>query len=107
MASKNITISVDEYKDLLKKEMPSSNDKWLIQKLIDFLSMNMELNNDKLKFKSTYDLDTKLMSFIKAIDVDFYKKLLSAVYDNEIEEQSNKVKMEKLRALKEASKENE
>jgi hypothetical protein len=103
--NKNITISVEEYKELLLKERPSDNDKWLLGKIKEYIISNCKVGEDKIEPKDSWHFGENFISFIKLIDTNFYKEIIKNAYDIKIEEEENKLKMEKLRALKEANKE--
>lgn len=104
MKNKNITIDVEEYKELLLKERPNDNDKWLLSKIQEFLISNCTIKDEKIEPKDSWDFGKDLIEFIKLIDVTFYKQIISKAYDEKIKEEENKIKMQKLRALKEAKK---
>src|SRR5574344_1792004 len=95
--NKNITISVDEYKELLLKERPLENDKWLLGKIKEFVINNCTINGENIEPSSSWDFGKDFIKFISVIDKEFYK--------DKIKKEENKLKMEKLRALKEANKE--
>ena len=103
--NKNITISVDEYKELLLKERPSENDKWLLGKIKEFIINNCKINDENIEPTNSWDFGKDFIKFIQIIDKGFYKEIIKKAYDDKIEQEENKLKMEKLRALKEASKE--
>ena len=105
MKDKNVTISLNEYKDLLLKERPSDNDKWLLEKFKDFLASNAVLNGNNIEIKKYQDFEEKTLDFIKMIDFDFYKQIVKKCYDNEIERQENKLKIDKMNKIKELNKE--
>lgn len=103
--NKNITISVEEYKELLLKEVPSDNDKWLLGKIKEFIIGNCKVDENKITLKDRYDFGDDFIKFIKVVDINFYKEIIKTAFDEKIKEEENKLKMEKLRALKEANKE--
>lgn len=105
MNNKNITIDVEEYKELLLKERPSDNDKWLLNKIKEFIINNCKVQNETIEPKNSWDFCKDFIKFLKVIDITFYKEIISKAYDEKIKDEENKMKMEKLRALKEANKE--
>lgn len=107
MKNKNIPIDVEEYKELLLKERPNDNDKWILSKIQEFIISNCKIKDEKIEPKNSWDFGNDLIKFIKLIDVTFYKQIISKAYDEKIKEEENKMKMEKLRALKEANKNQE
>lgn len=106
MANKNeVTISLEEYKDLLLKERPNDNDKWILGKLKEFIASNCKLDGEDIEIRNSWDFERGLINFIKMIDKQFYKEIVKKVYNEEIENQNNKLKMEKARKIKEIEKE--
>ena len=107
MKNQNITISVAEYKELLMKERPDDNDKWLLEKLKNFIAENCCLNRDCniISPIDSYDFAKDLLKFIQLIDMDFYKIIVKKCYDNAMEEEQNKLRVEKMNAIKELNKE--
>ena len=107
MANKNeVTISLEEYKELLLKERPNDNDKWILGKIKDFIADKCKLKNEDIEIKDSWDFGEKLLEYIKIIDKDFYKTIIKKTYDEEMEKQNNKLKMEKARKIKEIENEN-
>jgi hypothetical protein len=106
MKDKNITISLNEYKELLLKERPSDNDKWILGKLKDFIADNCELDSNykTISIKDRYDFARDILNFLKMIDLEFYKTIVKKCYDNKLEEEETKLRVEKMNAIKELNK---
>lgn len=107
MKDKNITISLSEYKELLLKERPSDNDKWLLEKIKTFIAENTKLDSDykDITIKDSYDFARDILRFIKLVDIDFYKSIVKKCYDKKLEEEETKLRVEKMNAIKELNKE--
>lgn len=107
MKDKNITISLSEYKELLLKERPSDNDKWLLEKIKTFIAENTKLDSDykDITIKDSYDFTRDILKFIKLVDMDFYKSIVKKCYDKKLEEEETKLRVEKMNAIKELNKE--
>lgn len=107
MKDKNITISLSEYKELLLKERPSDNDKWLLEKIKTFIAENTKLDSDykDITIKDSYDFARDILRFIKLVDMDFYKSIVKKCYDKKLEEEETKLRVEKMNAIKELNKE--
>lgn len=107
MKDKNVTITLTEYKELLLKEMPSDNDKWTLGKIRDFISQNCKLDREcrNIDLKEDWHFGNKLLDFIKTIDFDFYKTIVKKCYDDEMEKEQAKLRVEKMNAIKELNKE--
>lgn len=108
MKDKNITISLSEYKDLLLKERPNDNDKWLLEKIKEYLSQNCKLDRNckNIEVNDSWNFGSKLLEFIKMIDIEFYKSLVKKCYDEKLYEEETKLRVEKMNAIKELNKEN-
>ena len=107
MKDKNITISLAEYKELLLKERPSDNDKWLLEKIKTFIAENTKLDRDynEITIKDSYDFARDILKFIKLVDLEFYKSIVKKCYDIELEKEETKLRVEKMNAIKELNKE--
>ena len=102
MASKNeVTISTEEYKDLISKGVPNENEKWFKKKLEEFLLENFKMDGNKLDIKNNWDFCDDFKKWLKIIDKDMYKKIYNTLYDEKIKKENDKMKMEKARANKE------
>ena len=102
MANKNeVTISLEEYKELLLKERPDDNDKWILGKLKEFIAGECKLKGEDIEIKDTWEFARHLLDYIKIIDKQFYKEIVKKVYDEKMEKENNKLKMEKARKIKE------
>lgn len=107
MKDKNITISMSEYKELLLKERPNDNDKWLLEKIKNFIADQCKLDRDcrDISIKDSYDFARDILNFIRLVDMDFYKSIVKKCYDDEIEKEEAKLRVEKMNAIKELNKE--
>lgn len=107
MKDKNITISLNEYKELLLKERPSDNDKWMLEKIKTFIAENTKLDRDynEITIKDSYDFARDILKFIKLVDFEFYKSIVKKCYDIELEKEEAKLRVEKMNAIKELNRE--
>jgi len=102
MANKNeVTISTEEYKELISKGVPNENEKWFKNKLEEFLLENFKIDGNKLDIKNNWDFCGDFEKWLKIIDKDMYKKIYNTLYDEKIKKENDKMKMEKARANKE------
>lgn len=108
MKDKQVTISLTEYKELLLKERPSDNDKWLLEKIKNYIAQQCKLDRDcrDINIKDSYDFARDILRFIKVVDFDFYKLIVKKCYDIEMEKEEAKIRVEKMNAIKELNKEN-
>lgn len=107
MKDKNITISLSEYRDLLLKERPNDNDKWLVEKIKNFVAQKCKLNREcsEIEVKDSWHFGSELLEFIKIADFEFYKTIVKKCYDIEMEKEETKLRIEKMNAIKELNKE--
>lgn len=102
MANKNeVTISTEEYKELISKGVPNENEKWFKNKLEEFLLENFKIDGNKLDIKNNWDFCDCFEKWLKIIDKDMYKRIYNTLYDEKIKKENDKMKMEKARANKE------
>lgn len=102
MANKNeVTISIEEYKELISKGVPTENEKWFKNKLEEFLLENFKIDGNKLDTKNNWDFCAYFEKWLKIIDKDMYKGIYNTLYDEKIKKENDKMKMEKARANKE------
>lgn len=107
-----ITISVNEYKELLlhSKENITPIEKILLERIIDFIKESASWEKDYygkygIEFKNFHE--DKLLDLIKYVDPITYQDIYKYVSDEEYKKQCNELKMERLRAIKEMKKESE
>ena len=107
MKDKNVTITLSEYKELLLKERPDNNDKWLLEKIKEFMAQEFELDRNcgDIVSKEDWQFGKRLKNFIKTIDIEFYKAIVKKCYDEELEKEEAKLRVEKMNAIKELNKE--
>lgn len=107
MKDKNVTITLNEYKELLLKERPNDNDKWLLEKIKEFISQKCKLESDykSIEVKNSWDFAKDFLNFIKLIDIEYYKGLVKKCYDDKLAEEETKLRVEKMNAIKELNKE--
>lgn len=107
MKEKNVTITMSEYKELLLKERPSDNDKWLLEKIKNFIANSCKLDSEykNVSIKSNWGFSEDLLKFLKMVDMDFYKSIVKKCYDDKLEEEETKLRVEKMNAIKKLNKE--
>lgn len=110
MANKNeVTISLDEYKELLLKDKPNDKDAMLLDRIKELLYDHIKYEkgwNDNITIDFKYDSNfcDELITTIKVIDKEFYKEMLKYVCDEKAKKDAEKAKMEKARAIKDLNK---
>lgn len=105
MANKNeVTISTEEYKELVSKGCPSENEKWFKNKLEEFLLDYFKIDGDLLDIKDNWRFCEDFKRFLKLVDREMYKRIFNKLYDEKIKKENDKMKMERARANKEIDK---
>lgn len=107
--SNEVTISLDEYKELLLKDKPNNKDTILLERIKELLYDHIEYkkdwnNNITVDFKYDSKFCDELITTIKVIDKEFYKELIKFVCDEKAKKDVEKSKMEKARAIKDIDK---
>ena len=107
--SNEVTISLDEYKELLLKDKPNNKDTMLLERIKELLYDHIEYkkdwnNNITVDFKYDSKFCDELITTIKVIDKEFYKELIKFVCDEKAKKDAEKSKMEKARAIKDVDK---
>ena len=107
MANKNeVTISTDEYKELVSKGMPNEKEKWFRIKLEEFLEEQFKIDGEKLDVKNNWNFGNLLEEWLKIVDKEMYKRIYNKLYDEKIKKENDKMKMEKARAIKKLNEKN-
>ena len=101
-----ITISTEEYKELVSKGIGNNEqNEWFNNKLEEFLIENFRINGTKLDAKSDWEFADNFERWLKIIDREMYKRIYNTLYDEKIKKENDKMKMEKARANKEINEE--
>lgn len=106
MAYKNeVTISLEEYKELLLKDKPNNKDVMLLDRIKDLIFDNIKYDKDwnddvKIDFKSNTKFTEDLITLIKFLDKDLYKSMIKFVFDERAKKDKENTDMEKARAIK-------
>ncbi len=103
--SNEVTISLEEYKELISRNIPEENDRWFKNKLEEFLIENFKIDGKKLDIKDNWRFCEEIERWLKIIDKDMYKRIFNTLYDEKIKKENDKMKMERARANKEIDKE--
>ena len=106
MANKNeITISLDEYKELLLKDKPNDKDTMLLDRIKGLIFENIKYDEDwdknvRVDFKNDSRFVEELITTIKVVDKDLYKEMIKFVCDEKAKKDAEKAQMKKARAIK-------
>ena len=108
--SNEVTISLEEYKELLLKDKPNNKDTMLLERIKELLYEHIKYEKDwneniTIDFKYDSKCCDELITTIKVVDKEFYKEILKFVCDEKAKKDAEKSKMEKARAIKDIDKE--
>lgn len=104
MNGKNtVTLSLDEYKELVLKSTVVSQEKLIYEKLKDLIKSHIKYGSgysateDNIDVKDAYELNRDLLGLIRLLDRPMYLEFVKEV-------EMQKAKMEKKRVVKDALK---
>lgn len=111
MKSNNVTISLEEYKELLlnKDNQLRDNEKMLFDKMIDYIKGHVKYDKDGwdtvkgLNFKKFKE--NELLRMIQYIDSYLFLDIYKYATDKSYKEEQDRLKMEKARAMKDLKQE--
>lgn len=107
MTSKTeVTIGLDEYKELLLKDKPNDKDTMLLERIKELLFEHIKYEKDWndniiIDFKCDRNFTEELITTIKVVDREFYKEMIKFVCDEKAKKEAEKAEMEKAKAIKE------
>lgn len=102
-----ITISTEEYKELVSKTIPTESDKWFKNKLEELLMENFKIDGTRLDIRDNWKFCDEFGRWLRIVDREMYKRIYNYLYDEKIKKENDKMKMEKARANKEINEEEE
>ena len=107
--SNEVTISLEEYKELLLKDKPNNKDTMLLERIKELLYEHIKYEkdwNDNITIDFKYDSKfcDELITTIKVVDKEFDKEMLKFVCDEKAKKDAEKSKMEIARAIKDIDK---
>ena len=100
MAKNEVTITTEEYRELISKGVPNENDKYFKAKLEEFLEEEMKIEGSKLDAKNDWNFSENFEKWLKIIDKPMYKRIYNKLYDEKMKKETDKMKMKKARANK-------
>lgn len=116
--SNTVTISLEEYRELLLKDKPShGNDGEMLERIFGIIEPNLEYvernysySNDVMRNVKVKDSDkvlVEIFQMIKYLDFDRYMKMWNMVMTNERKRKEQEMKIEQMNQAKELRKANE
>lgn len=115
--SNTVTISLEEYKELLLKDKPlRGNDGEMLERIFNILEQNLEYTAQdyysdvvmkNVRIKNSDDVLKETFNMIKYLDFDRYMKMWNKVMTNERERKAQEELIKQMNEAKELRQENE
>lgn len=115
--SSTVTISLEEYKELLLKDKPlRGNDGEMLERIFNILEQNLEYTAQdyysdvvmkNVRIKNSDDVLKEIFNMIKYLDFDRYMKMWNKVMTNERERKAQEELIKQMNEAKELRQENE
>lgn len=111
-----VTISIDEYKELLLKDKPSSADHEMVERIFTEIQKNLLYSDsewdsgnigDEMKVKNSHEVIKEIMHMCKYVDFDRYMKMWNTVQSNERKRKAMKAQTDQMNRAKEMRNKNE
>lgn len=109
--SNTVTISLDEYKELLLKDKPlSGNDGEILERIFNIIEPKLEYTDKdwysnivmkNVKIKDSEKVLVEVFNMIKYLDFDRYMKMWNKVMTNERERKAQEEKIKQMNEAKE------
>lgn len=115
--SNTVTISLEEYKELLLKDKPlRGNDGEMLERIFNIIEQNLEYTESNyyssvvmknVKVKDSDNVLKEIFNMIRYLDFDRYMKIWNNVMTNERKRKEQEMKIKQMNEAKELRKENE
>ena len=115
--SNTVTISLEEYKELLLKDKPlRGNDGEMLERIFNILEQNLEYTAQdyysdvvmkNVRIKNNNDVLKEMFNMIKYLDFDRYMKMWNKVMTNERKRKAQEELIKQMNEAKELRQENE
>ena len=115
--SNTVTISLEEYKELLLKDKPlRGNDGEMLERIFDIIEPNLEYTESNyyssvvmknVKVNGSDNILKEMFNMIRYLDFDRYMKIWNKVMTNERERKAQEELIKQMNEAKELRKENE
>lgn len=115
--SNTVTISLEEYKELLLKDKPArGNDGEILERIFGIIEPNLEYEESKyysnivmknVKVNDSDKILVEIFNMVKYLDFDRYMKMWNTVMTNERKRKEQEMKIQQMNEAKELRKENE
>ena len=112
MAKGNVSISAEEYKELLLKEKPTDKDRELLKRIFDIIEPKLMYSNYKydyvmenVKIDETREIFKEIFMMLKYVDFDKYMETWNKVMTNERRRKDQEELVKQMNGAKEIRKE--
>ena len=108
--TQTVTISLEEYKELLLKEKPSNNDHELLERFFREIEKHLEYSDykygseylgDNMAVKDPYSVFKEIMLALKYVDFERYMKMWNHVQTRERKRKDMEAQIEQMNKAKE------
>lgn len=105
-----VTISIDEYKELLLKDKPSSTDHEMVERIFNEIQKHLEYSDSRynsghigneMKVDNSTEVIKEIMQMCKYIDFDRYMKMWNTVQSNERKRKAMEEQIDQMNRAKE------
>lgn len=116
MAKNMVTITLEEYKELLLKEKPTDKDRELLKRIVEIVEPHLKYSDYKydsyrvmedVKFEDMESVVRDVFTMLKYVDFDKYMTIWNKVMTNHRKEEEEKLRIEQMNKAKDLRKENE
>lgn len=114
--TQTVTISLEEYKELLLKDKPSDTDHEILERILSEIEKHLKYADskwasgyvgDEMKIEYSEEVCTEIMRVIKYVNFDRYMKMWNAVQTQERKRKEMQEKVDQMKRAKELREENE
>ena len=105
-----VTISIDEYKELLLKDKPSSTDHEMVERIFNEIQKHLVYSDSRydsghigneMKVDNSTEVIKEIMQMCKYIDFDRYMKMWNTVQSNERKRKAMEEQIDQMNRAKE------
>lgn len=114
--TQTVTISLEEYKELLLKDRPTSSDHVVLGRIIDIVTAHLEYSKedrwssyyvgDNMKIKDSDEMLKEIVNIIKYTDFDKYMTIWNSVQTAERNRKAMQEQIDQMNRAKELREEN-
>ena len=112
MAKGNVSISAEEYKELLLREKPTDKDRELLKRIFDIIEPKLEYSTysydyvmEHVKVDDQKEIFKEIFTMLKYVDFDKYMEIWNKVMSNERKRKDQEELLKQMNNAKEIRKE--